>query len=81
MDGCRHLTDESVEAVAQFCPNLNILIFHGCSNITGRMFEYHWHSFVSLYIITLVPHTTTLSYYYSTVSVQNVEMDGKKWIE
>ncbi|XP_046363351.1 protein AMN1 homolog isoform X2 [Haliotis rufescens] len=36
MDHCKHLTDESVEAITQFCPQINILIFHGCPLITEQ---------------------------------------------
>ncbi|PVD27923.1 hypothetical protein C0Q70_10498 [Pomacea canaliculata] len=34
MNGCANLTDESVEAVIQFCPQISILLFHGCPHIT-----------------------------------------------
>lgn len=36
LDGCVHVTDDSVEAIVQFCPNISILIFHGCPNTTNR---------------------------------------------
>ncbi|XP_067674532.1 protein AMN1 homolog [Haliotis asinina] len=36
MDHCKHLTDEAVEAVTQFCPQINILLFHGCPLITEQ---------------------------------------------
>ncbi|KAL5010156.1 hypothetical protein ScPMuIL_012461 [Solemya velum] len=36
MDSCISLTDEAVEAVVQYCPNISILIFHGCPNITEQ---------------------------------------------
>ncbi|XP_033635717.1 protein AMN1 homolog [Asterias rubens] len=36
MDHCIHLTDDSVEAIASFCPQLAILIFHGCPCMTDR---------------------------------------------
>ena len=35
INGCRELTDESVEAILQFCPQINIFLFHGCPKITG----------------------------------------------
>lgn len=34
INGCRELTDESVEAILQFCPQINIFLFHGCPKIT-----------------------------------------------
>ena len=40
MDGCVSLTDEAVEGVMQFCPQISILIFHGCPNITGKAIVY-----------------------------------------
>lgn len=36
INGCRQVTDEAVEAVLQFCPQINILLFHGCPNITEQ---------------------------------------------
>lgn len=36
MDGCVEMTDEAVEAALQMCPNLSILLFHGCPKITGK---------------------------------------------
>lgn len=36
INGCRGVTDEAVEAVLQFCPQINILLFHGCPNITEQ---------------------------------------------
>ncbi|XP_052811039.1 protein AMN1 homolog [Mya arenaria] len=36
INGCQGVTDEAVEAVMQFCPQINILIFHGCPNITEQ---------------------------------------------
>jgi len=36
---CEALTDDSMEAVTQFCPNINILLFHGCPNISERSRE------------------------------------------
>ena len=36
MNGCKNVTDESIEAIVQFCPNINILLFHGCPNLTGK---------------------------------------------
>ncbi|XP_052102960.1 protein AMN1 homolog [Mytilus californianus] len=39
MDGCHELTDEAVEAALQFCPNLSILLFHGCPKITDKSRE------------------------------------------
>ena len=40
MDGCVSLTDEAVEGVMQFCPQISILIFHGCPKITGKAIVY-----------------------------------------
>jgi len=37
MSGCASLTDEAVEAVVQLCPQIKILVFHGCPLITGQM--------------------------------------------
>ncbi|XP_048769304.2 protein AMN1 homolog [Ostrea edulis] len=34
INGCKELTDESVEAILQFCPQINIFLFHGCPKIT-----------------------------------------------
>lgn len=31
---CARISDESVKAVAKSCPNMQILIFHGCINVT-----------------------------------------------
>lgn len=39
MDRCVNVTDESVEAVLNCCPNLHILIFHECPLITERSRE------------------------------------------
>lgn len=39
MDGCNEITDEAVEAALQFCPNLSILLFHGCRKITEKSRE------------------------------------------
>ncbi|XP_060070166.1 protein AMN1 homolog [Ylistrum balloti] len=36
MDGCVNLTDEAVEGVLQFCPQICILLFHGCPKITEQ---------------------------------------------
>ncbi|XP_060601706.1 protein AMN1 homolog isoform X1 [Ruditapes philippinarum] len=36
INGCKNVTDEAVEAIMQFCPQINILIFHGCPNITEQ---------------------------------------------
>ncbi|XP_033739686.1 protein AMN1 homolog [Pecten maximus] len=36
MDGCVNLTDEAVEGVLQFCPQISILLFHGCPKITEQ---------------------------------------------
>ncbi|XP_069102431.1 protein AMN1 homolog isoform X2 [Argopecten irradians] len=36
MDGCINLTDEAVEGVLQFCPQISILLFHGCPKITEQ---------------------------------------------
>ncbi|XP_072256353.1 protein AMN1 homolog isoform X4 [Pyxicephalus adspersus] len=36
MDRCVHLTDDSVEAILTCCPNIYILLFHGCPQITDR---------------------------------------------
>jgi len=40
MDGCFEMTDEAVEAAVQFCPNLSILLFHGCPKITGKICDF-----------------------------------------
>ena len=37
MSGCLALTDEAVESVVQMCPQIKILIFHGCPLITGQV--------------------------------------------
>ncbi|KAJ8031558.1 Protein AMN1-like [Holothuria leucospilota] len=34
MSHCVHLTNESIEAITMFCPNVSTLIFHGCPCIT-----------------------------------------------
>jgi hypothetical protein len=36
MNHCESLTDEAVEAVVQFCPQINVFIFNGCPRITGK---------------------------------------------
>jgi len=36
VDGCQRITDDAVEALTYFCQRINILIFHGCPNITGK---------------------------------------------
>jgi len=36
MARCRELTDEAVEAVTQYCPNINILLLHECPKITDQ---------------------------------------------
>lgn len=36
LDGCVHVTDDSVEAIVQFCPNISVLLFHGCPNTSDR---------------------------------------------
>ncbi|XP_041351684.1 protein AMN1 homolog isoform X2 [Gigantopelta aegis] len=36
MNNCENLTDESVEAIVQFCPGISILIFHGCPLMTDQ---------------------------------------------
>lgn len=36
INGCQAVTDEGVEAVLQFCPQISIFIFHGCPNITEQ---------------------------------------------
>ncbi|XP_075066407.1 protein AMN1 homolog isoform X1 [Mixophyes fleayi] len=36
MDRCVHLKDEAVEAILTCCPNIYILLFHGCPQITDR---------------------------------------------
>jgi len=38
MDRCHQLTDDAIEALTYFCPNIRILIFHACPNITGSVF-------------------------------------------
>ena len=39
MAGCRHVTDEAVESVVQMCPNITILLFHSCPNLTGNAID------------------------------------------
>ncbi|XP_073477966.1 protein AMN1 homolog isoform X3 [Aquarana catesbeiana] len=39
MDRCVHLTDDAVEAILTCCPNIYILLFHGCPQITDRSRE------------------------------------------
>ncbi|KAK7494768.1 hypothetical protein BaRGS_00013895 [Batillaria attramentaria] len=34
MNNCASLTDEAVEAVVQYCPQISILLFHGCPKTT-----------------------------------------------
>lgn len=34
MNNCVNLTDEAVEAVVQYCPQISILLFHGCPKTT-----------------------------------------------
>lgn len=34
MNGCDRLTDEAVEAIVQYCPQISILLFHGCPRTT-----------------------------------------------
>lgn len=36
INGCQKVTDEAVEAIMQFCPQISIFIFHGCPNITEQ---------------------------------------------
>ncbi|XP_056373534.1 protein AMN1 homolog [Hyla sarda] len=33
---CTHVTDDTVEAILTSCPNIDILLFHGCPQITDR---------------------------------------------
>lgn len=35
MEHCVNLTDESIEAVITRCPQIRILLFHGCPLLTG----------------------------------------------
>ena len=35
MEGCERITDESIEAIVQFCANVSILLFHACPKVTG----------------------------------------------
>ena len=37
LNSCLELTDEAVEAVVQFCPNISIFLFPGCPKLTGKM--------------------------------------------
>ncbi|MBN3295264.1 AMN1 protein, partial [Amia calva] len=39
MDRCQFLTDEAVEALLTRCPQIKILLFHGCPLITDRSRE------------------------------------------
>ncbi|KAH3726036.1 protein AMN1 homolog [Dreissena polymorpha] len=36
ISGCERVTDDAVEAVLQFCPQIDIFLFHGCRNITEQ---------------------------------------------
>ena len=36
MNNCKYLSDESVEAVAQYCPNISIFTFSGCPKMTCK---------------------------------------------
>ncbi|XP_064618070.1 protein AMN1 homolog [Liolophura sinensis] len=36
IDSCKSLTDMSVEAVLSYCPQISILLFHGCPKITDE---------------------------------------------
>ncbi|KAL4232969.1 Antagonist of MEN (Mitotic Exit Network) [Mactra antiquata] len=36
INNCANVTDEAVEAVVHFCPQINILLFHGCPKITEQ---------------------------------------------
>ncbi|XP_040294869.1 protein AMN1 homolog [Bufo bufo] len=36
IDRCLHVTDDAVEAILTCCPNIYILLFHGCPQITDR---------------------------------------------
>ena len=33
---CISLTDEAVEGILSCCPQIQILLFHGCPNLTGN---------------------------------------------
>uniref|UniRef100_A0A2K6KV84 Antagonist of mitotic exit network 1 homolog n=4 Tax=Colobinae TaxID=9569 RepID=A0A2K6KV84_RHIBE len=35
MGHCVNLTDGAVEAILTYCPQIRILLFHGCPLITG----------------------------------------------
>ena len=35
MNDCVALSDDAIEAVMQFCPNISILLFDGCPRLTG----------------------------------------------
>uniref|UniRef100_W5ND66 Protein AMN1 homolog n=2 Tax=Lepisosteus oculatus TaxID=7918 RepID=W5ND66_LEPOC len=39
MDRCQFLTDQAVEAVLACCPQITILLFHGCPLVTDRSRE------------------------------------------
>lgn len=41
MGHCVNLTDEAVEAVLTCCPQICILLFHGCPLITGSYDRLH----------------------------------------
>lgn len=56
MNGCANLTDESVEAVIQFCPQISILLFHGCPHITGM-----YNFIVSAHMLCNIPCKSFLS--------------------
>ncbi|XP_073423736.1 protein AMN1 homolog isoform X1 [Dendrobates tinctorius] len=36
IDRCTHVTDDAVEAILTCCPNIDILLFHGCPQTTDR---------------------------------------------
>ncbi|XP_064629069.1 protein AMN1 homolog isoform X2 [Lineus longissimus] len=36
ISNCRNITDEAVEAVTVNCPQIKILLFHGCPNVTDQ---------------------------------------------
>ncbi|CAJ0943165.1 unnamed protein product [Ranitomeya imitator] len=37
IDRCTYVTDDAVEAILTCCPNIDILLFHGCPQTTGQV--------------------------------------------
>ena len=47
MNNCIALSDDAIEAVMQYCPNITILLFDGCPRLTGTSVQYGY-SIVSM---------------------------------